>query len=99
MLEFIPEEPRKDRFTLLIDHLTLENVREIDPVRFHARLKNTEPSADIRSDGQFGPWNETNPASTGLSVRTLMSTLSSVCSKASPGLYRLRENSAARLAI
>jgi len=67
VLEFIPKEPGTDGFTLVIDHLTLEHVGEIDPVTFHARLKNTEPPGDIRSDGQFGPWNEDDPASTELS--------------------------------
>src|SRR5579864_8234247 len=38
VLEFLPKGPDKDGFTLLIDHLTLENVGESDPVRFRARL-------------------------------------------------------------
>jgi len=67
VLEFLPKGPGKDRFTLLIDHLTLENVGESDPVRFCARLKNTEPPGDILTDGRFGPWNENDPGSTELS--------------------------------
>ena len=67
VLEFISKEPVEDRFTLRIDHLTLNHVGESDPVTFHARFKNTEPPGEIRSDGRFGPWNDDDPASTELS--------------------------------
>jgi len=67
VLEFIPNEAGQDRFILGIDHLTLDHVGESDPVTFHARFKNTEPPGDIRSDGQFGPWRDDDPASTELS--------------------------------
>src|SRR5579872_3656677 len=49
VLEFIPKEPGQDRFTLKIDHLTLNHVGENDPITFHARLKNAEPPGDILS--------------------------------------------------
>jgi hypothetical protein len=67
VLEFISEQPVEDRFTLRIDHLILDHVGESDPVTFHARFINTEPPGEIRSDGQFGPWNDDDPASTKLS--------------------------------
>ena len=67
VLEFISGQPVEDRFTLRIDHLTLDHVGESDPVTFHARFKNTEPPGEIRSDGRFGPWNDDDPASTELS--------------------------------
>ena len=67
VLEFITEQPAEDRFTLRIDHLTLDHVGENDPVTFHARFNNTEPPGEIRSDGRFGPWNDDDPASTKLS--------------------------------
>ena len=67
VLEFISAQPEEDRFTLEIDHLTLDHVGESDPVTFHAWLKNTEPPGEIRSDGRFGPWNDADPASTTLS--------------------------------
>src|ERR1700676_5545145 len=67
VLEFISKQPVEDRFTLVIDHLTLDHVGESDPVTFHAQFKNTKPPGDIRSDGQFGPWNDDDPASTELS--------------------------------
>src|ERR1700734_3700593 len=50
-----------------IDHLTLDHVGENDPVTFHARFNNTEPPGEVRSDGQFGPWNEDNPGGTHVS--------------------------------
>jgi hypothetical protein len=67
VVEFIPNEPGEDRFILRIDHLTLDHVAESDPVTFHARFKNTEPPGEIRTDGQFGPWKDDDPASTELS--------------------------------
>jgi hypothetical protein len=67
VLEFLSEQPAEDRFTLRIDHLTLDHVGESDPVTFHARFSNTEPPGEIRSDGRFGPWNEDDPGSTQLS--------------------------------
>jgi hypothetical protein len=67
VLEFISEQPAEDRFTLRIDHLTLDHVGESDPIAFHARFSNTEPPGEIRSDGRFGPWNDDDPASTELS--------------------------------
>jgi hypothetical protein len=67
VLEFMSEQPAGDRFTLRIEHLTLDHVGESDPVTFHARFSNTEPPGEIRSDGRFGPWNDNDPASTKLS--------------------------------
>jgi AsmA-like C-terminal region len=67
VLDFISEQPVEDRFTLGIDHLTLDHVGESAPITFHARFKNTEPPGEIRSDGRLGPWNEDDPASTELS--------------------------------
>jgi len=67
VVEFLAKEPDKDRFILKIDHLTLDHVGQSDPVTFHARFNNTEPPGEIRSDGQFGPWNDNDPGSTTLS--------------------------------
>ena len=67
LLEFISAPPVEDRFTIGIDRLTLDHVGQSDPVTFHARFKNTEPPGEIRTDGQFGPWNDDDPASTKLS--------------------------------
>ena len=62
VLEFLSNQPAEDRFTLRIDHLTLDH-----PVTYHARFNNTEPPGEIRSDGRFGPWNDDDPGSTQLS--------------------------------
>jgi len=67
VLEFISEQPVEDRFTLRLEHLTLNNVGEGVPITFHAHFTNTEPPGEIRSDGRVGPWNEDDPASTELS--------------------------------
>src|SRR6202035_5658944 len=67
VLEFLSNQPAEDRFILRIDHLTLDHVGESDPVTYHARFNNTEPPGEIRSDGQFGPWNDDDPGSTQLS--------------------------------
>lgn len=67
VVEFVDRNQNEDRFLLKIDHLTLDHVSQSDPVTFHARFNNTEPPGEIRSDGQFGPWNDDDPASTKLS--------------------------------
>jgi hypothetical protein len=67
VVEFLAKQPDEDRFVLRIDHLTLDHVGQSDPVTFHARFNNTEPPGEIRSDGQFGPWNDNDPGSTELS--------------------------------
>lgn len=67
VLEFLSDQPDADRFILRIDHLTLDHVGENDPITFQARFNNTEPPGEVRSSGQFGPWNEDNPGSTPLS--------------------------------
>jgi hypothetical protein len=67
VLEFMPKEPGQEGFILKIDHLTLDQITESNPVAFHARFKNTQPPGDIVSDGQFGPWNEDDPGRTPVS--------------------------------
>lgn len=67
VLDFLDKDPRQTRFTLHIDHLTLDHVAQNEPVTFHARFNNTEPPGEIRSDGQFGPWNEDDPGSSKVS--------------------------------
>jgi hypothetical protein len=67
VVEFLSNRPSENRFTLRIDHLTLNHVGQNDPLVFHARFNNVEPPGEIRSDGQFGPWDDDDPGSTGLS--------------------------------
>jgi len=67
VLEFLPRQRGADRFVLKIDHLVLDHVGQNDPLTFHARFNNTEPPGEIRSDGQFGPWNDNDPAATTVS--------------------------------
>ncbi len=67
VLEFLPRQRGADRFVLKIDHLVLDHVGQDDPLTFHARFNNTEPPGEIRSDGQFGPWNDDDPESTPVS--------------------------------
>ncbi|MDP9115112.1 MAG: AsmA-like C-terminal region-containing protein [Acidobacteriota bacterium] len=67
VLEFMPRERGADPFVLKIDHLVLDHVGESDPLTFHARFNNTEPPGEIRSDGQFGPWDDNDPAATTVS--------------------------------
>jgi hypothetical protein len=67
VLEFISGRPAEDRFTLGIEHLTLNNVGESAPLTFHAQFTNTSPPGEIRSEGRLGPWNEDDPAGTEVS--------------------------------
>jgi hypothetical protein len=63
-LEFMSSRTDKDPFKLQIQRLILDHVGENGPVFFRAALLNTEPPGEIRSTGQFGPWNADDPGST-----------------------------------
>ncbi len=67
VLEFISNDPGRDRFVLRIDHLILDHIQESGPIAFHVSLQNTEPPGAIRSDGQVGPWNDEDPGATPVS--------------------------------
>jgi hypothetical protein len=67
VLEFMPKELGQEHFVLRIDHLSLDDVSQTNPVTFHVRFKNTQPPGEIISDGQLGPWNEEDPGSTQVS--------------------------------
>jgi hypothetical protein len=64
VLEFMPGERDKEPFKLEVHQLILDHVGENGPIFFRASLLNTEPPGEIRSTGQFGPWNSESPGST-----------------------------------
>jgi hypothetical protein len=67
VLETFPRDPGKKPLTFDIRQLTLHSVGQGQPMTFHARLENPKPPGLIHSDGQFGPWNQDDPASTPVS--------------------------------
>ncbi len=67
VLEFMPSGRDKEPFKLEIHQLILDHVGGNGPIFYRATLLNTEPPGEIRSTGQFGPWNSEAPGSTPVS--------------------------------
>jgi hypothetical protein len=66
-LETLPSDPKKAPLKFDIRQLTLHTVGLGRPMTFHALLNNPKPPGLIHSDGQFGPWNLSDPRGTPLS--------------------------------
>jgi AsmA-like C-terminal region len=64
LLEFMPRHPDQEPSKLRIRRLTFDQVGENRSIPYHVALLNTVPPGEIRSDGEFGPWNEDDPGST-----------------------------------
>jgi hypothetical protein len=67
VLEFMSSARDKEPFRLQVHQLILDHVGENGPIFYRATLLNTEPPGEIRSTGQFGPWNSEAPGSTPVS--------------------------------
>jgi len=67
VLEFLSTKPGREPFKLEVQRLTVNHVGEKGPVSFQTTLLNTEPSGEIQSTGQFGPWNADDPGDTPVS--------------------------------
>jgi AsmA-like protein len=67
VLEFMSGRRDKEPFKLEVHQLILDHVGENGPILYRATLLNTEPPGEIRSTGQFGPWNSEAPGSTPVS--------------------------------
>ena len=67
VLEFMSSQRGKEPFKLEVQRLTLDHVGEGGSISFHAALPSTEPPGEIRSSGQFGPWNSEDPGCTQVS--------------------------------
>jgi hypothetical protein len=67
VVEFMSSRQDQEPFKLEIHQLILDHVGENGPISYRATLLNTEPPGEIRSTGQFGPWNSETPGSTPVS--------------------------------
>lgn len=67
VLEFMSSRSDREPFKLEVQRLTLNHVGENGPILFRAALLNSEPPGEIRSTGQFGPWNAEDPGTTPVS--------------------------------
>ena len=67
VLEFMSSSRGIEPFKLEVQQLLLDHVGQNGPISYHATLLNTEPPGEIRSSGQFGPWNSEAPGSTPVS--------------------------------
>jgi len=67
VVEFMSGRGDREPFKLEIHQLILDHVGENGPIFYRATLLNTDPPGEIRSTGQFGPWNSEAPGSTPVS--------------------------------
>ncbi len=67
MVEFASDEPGTEPLKFEIHTLTLNSVADDRPMSFHATLLNAKPPGEIRTDGQFGPFQPQNVGRTFLS--------------------------------
>jgi len=67
VLEFMSSRHDQEPFKLEVHQLILDHVGEDGPIFYRATLLNTEPPGEIRSTGQFGPWNSEAPGTTPVS--------------------------------
>lgn len=67
VLEFMSRQRDQEPFKLEVHQLILDHVGENGPILYRATLLNTEPPGEIRSTGEFGPWNSEAPGSTPVS--------------------------------
>jgi hypothetical protein len=58
--------PGKKPLEFAISRLVLKDVGAAEPFRYEAVLVNPKPVGDVRSTGQFGPWQDDNPRDTPL---------------------------------
>jgi hypothetical protein len=56
VVEIASSRSGKEPLKFEIHQLTLNSVADDRPMLFHATLRNAKPSGEIRTDGQFGPW-------------------------------------------
>jgi hypothetical protein len=61
--------PGKKPLEFAISRLVLKDVGTMQPFRYDAVLVNPKPVGDVRSTGQFGPWQDDNPRDTPLDGR------------------------------
>lgn len=67
LLRTLPKLSWKDPLEYDIRFLRLHGAGNLQPMTFEATLRNAKPPGDIRSKGQFGPWNREEPGDTPVS--------------------------------
>jgi hypothetical protein len=66
VLHLIPRDPKKDPRDFEFEKLTLTSAALDRPMEFHAALGNWKPPGKIETNGNFGPWDASDPGSTPL---------------------------------
>jgi AsmA-like C-terminal region len=66
VLDFLPSHPGERSLHLVLNKLTLGGVGESHPISYRATIFESKPPGEIRSSGQFGPWNPDDPGRTAL---------------------------------
>jgi hypothetical protein len=66
-IRILPKQPEKGPLDWNIHNLVLTSMGEKAPFQFHGTLTNGKPKGEIDTQGQFGPWDATDPGSTPVS--------------------------------
>lgn len=66
-LTILPRDAWKDPLQFDIQHLRLHGGGPADAMKFDAVLQNAKPPGEIRSTGEFGPWDKEEPGGTPVS--------------------------------
>jgi len=69
VLEILPKKAETEPLQFEIKLLTLWGAGPANPMSFRATLTNAKPVGEIRSEGQFGPWQRDEPGFTPVSGR------------------------------
>ncbi len=64
VLDFLSGDPGKQPYRITIEKLAIDGVGNDTALSYKAVLTNMKPPGEIRSKGQFGPWNPDDPART-----------------------------------
>lgn len=72
-LVIIPRNPEKDPHIFDIHHLVMHNLGLGRSASFKTELSNAVPPGEIQTEGNFGPWDRDDPASTPVNARYVFS--------------------------
>ncbi len=64
ILDFLSSDQGKPPYRITIDKLSIDGLGNDTALSYNAVLMNAKPPGQIRSNGQFGPWNADDPART-----------------------------------
>jgi hypothetical protein len=67
VVEFASQRPRDPRLRFIVHEAALNNVGWDGPLTYKVKVRNPEPPGDVTATGQFGVWDQNEPAETPIS--------------------------------